>query len=270
MKNQHIFVGFHESRHIFAGFHESRLFNNTAKQGVYFWYVDDSFVTFGSELGCDHFQEKLNLLFTLEEKNHSLNFLDVLVEKEGTRFLTSIYWITTFIGQYICSNYFSQKTRKISFIKTSVHRAIMICPRTKLGSEINNIKQLFIENGYPADVLFSCINQKLANFATETTFGTEKSPSIPKLPWIGSVTSKFENQINKAITSCFYAVKLNVVYNTRVIIPSAKKYCVLTTQKQFCGLWIFMPMWSLVCQMHYMETSRKKETACSHEHQEEK
>ena len=144
--------------------------------------MDDSFVTFGSELDCDHFQEKLNLLFTLEEKNHSLNFLDVLVEKEGTRILTSIYWITTFTGQYICSNYFSQKTRKISFIKTSVHRAIMICSRTKLGSEINNIKQLFIENGYPADVLFSCINQKLANFATETTFGTEKSPVYLNCP----------------------------------------------------------------------------------------
>ena len=57
---------------IFVGFHESRLFDNTAKPGVYFRYVDDSFVIFGSELDCDHFQEKLNLLhpvlkFTIEE-----------------------------------------------------------------------------------------------------------------------------------------------------------------------------------------------------------
>ena len=47
---------------IFVGFHESRLFDNTAKPGVYFRYVDDSFVIFGSELDCDHFQEKLNLV----------------------------------------------------------------------------------------------------------------------------------------------------------------------------------------------------------------
>ena len=46
---------------IFVGFHESRLFDTT-KPGVYFRYVDDSFVIFGSKLDCYHFQEKLNLL----------------------------------------------------------------------------------------------------------------------------------------------------------------------------------------------------------------
>ena len=67
---------------IFVGFHESRLFDNTVKPGVYFRFVDDTFAIFGSELGCDHFQEKLNLLhqalkFTAEkEQNNSLNFLE--------------------------------------------------------------------------------------------------------------------------------------------------------------------------------------------------
>ena len=41
---------------IFVGFHESRLFNNTVKPGVYFRYVDDASVIFGSELECDRFQ----------------------------------------------------------------------------------------------------------------------------------------------------------------------------------------------------------------------
>ena len=36
---------------------------------------------------------------------------------------------------------------------------------------------------------------------------------------------------NKAITSCFYAVKPRVVYSTRVMLPSAKKDSVPTTQK---------------------------------------
>ena len=82
---------------IFMGFHESRLFYNTVKPGVYFRYVDDTFVIFSSQLGCNYFHEKLNLLhpalkFTAEkEQNNSLSFLDVLVEKEGTGFLTSVY-----------------------------------------------------------------------------------------------------------------------------------------------------------------------------------
>ena len=92
---------------IFVGFHESRLFENTTKPGVYFRCVDDTFAISASELDCDHFQRKLSLQhpalnFTVEkEQNNSLNFLDVLVEKEGTGFLTSIYRKPTSTGQYI-------------------------------------------------------------------------------------------------------------------------------------------------------------------------
>ena len=173
---------------IFLGFHESRIFNNTAKPGVSFRFVDDTFAIFGSGLGCDHFQEKLNLLhpalrFTVEkEQSNSLNFLGVLVEKEGTGFLTSIFRKPRFVGQYICWNSFSPETRKISLIKTSAYRALMIYSKTKLGSELNKIKQLLIKNGYPTDVLLSCINQKLASFAAERTFGPEKCPVYLKLP----------------------------------------------------------------------------------------
>ena len=222
---------------IFVGFHESRLFDNTVKPGVYFRFVDDTFAIFGSELDCDHFKGKLNLLhpalkFTVEkEQSNSFNFLDVLVEKDGTGFLTSAYRKPTFTGQYIRWNSFGPKTRKISLIKTLVHRALMICSKTKLGPELDKIKQLLIENGYPADVLLSCINQKLANFAAEKTFGPEKCPVYLKLPWIGNVSSKFENQINKAITSCFYSVKPRVVYSTRAMLPSAKNDSGPTTQK---------------------------------------
>ena len=198
--------------------------------------MDDSSVIFGSELDCDHFQEKLNLLdpalkFTIEkEQYNSLHFLDVLVEKDDTGFFTSIYRKPTFTGQYIRWNSFSPKTRKISLIKTLVLRALMICSKTKLGPELDKIKQLLIENGYSADVLLSCINKKLANFATEKSYGPEKCPVYLKLLWVGNVSSKFENQICKAITSCYYAVKPRLVYNTRIVLPSAKKDCVLTTQ----------------------------------------
>ena len=97
----------------------------------------------------------------------------------------------------------------------------MICSKTKMGSELDKIKQLLNENGYPADVLLFCINEKLANFAAEKTIGPEKCPVYLKLPWTGNVSSKFENQINNAIKSCFYAVKPRVVYSTRVMLPSA-------------------------------------------------
>ena len=58
----------------------------------------------------------------------------------------------------------------------------MICSKTKLGSELDKIKELHIENGYPVDVPLSCIYQKLANFTAEKAFGPEKCPVYLKLP----------------------------------------------------------------------------------------
>ena len=111
------------------------------------------------------------------------------------------------------------------------HRALMICSKTTLGSELDRVKQLLIENGYPDDVRISCIKQKLANFAAEKPCGPEKCPVYLKLPWIGNASSRFENQSNKAITSSVYAAKPRVVYNTTVMLPSAKKDSGPTTQK---------------------------------------
>ena len=75
----------------------------------------------------------------------------------------------------------AQRQPKISLIKTLVHRELMICSKTKLGSEHDKIKQLLIENGYPADVLLSCINQKLANFSAEKNVWSRKVPGLPEI-----------------------------------------------------------------------------------------
>ena len=110
----------------------------------------------------------------------------------------------------------------------------MICSKNKLGPELDKIKQMLIETGYPADVLLLCINQKVANLAAEQPFGRGKCPVYLKLPWICKVSSNFENQIIKAIISCYYAVKPRLVYNTRVMLPSAKKIAFLPLKKLCC------------------------------------
>ena len=60
--------------------------------------------------------------------------------------------------------------------------------------------------------------------------GRSYLPDDQTLPII-KVSSKSENQINKAITSCFYAVKPRVVYSTRAMPLSAKIDSVPATQK---------------------------------------
>ena len=104
---------------IFVGYQEAKLFNIAKRPLVYFRYVDDTFAVFNNEEDCNNFFIQLNSLhpslrFTYEkESNHSLPFLDVLVERHDSEFLTSVYRKPTFTGQYLRWNSFSPQKRKI-------------------------------------------------------------------------------------------------------------------------------------------------------------
>ena len=98
---------------IFVGYQEAKLFNIAKRPLVYFRYVDDTFAILNNEENCNTFSIHLNslhpsLLFTHEkESNHSLPFLDVLVESHDSEFLTSVYRKPAFTGQYLRWNSFS-------------------------------------------------------------------------------------------------------------------------------------------------------------------
>ena len=103
------------------------------------------------------------LQFTFEkEENDSLPFSDVLVEKCNTGFLTSVYRKHTFTGQYIRWNPFCPKQRKTS--QSLVHRALMICSKSKPHAELEKLKTIFLDNGYPEDVILSYTKEKIEVF----------------------------------------------------------------------------------------------------------
>ena len=91
---------------IFAGYQEKKLLIGNIQPLIYFRYVDDTFAMFQNEFNCNRFLKQLNsphqsLTFTYEkEVNGKLPFLDVLVEKSNTKFLTSVYQKPLFSGQY--------------------------------------------------------------------------------------------------------------------------------------------------------------------------
>ena len=78
--------------------------STTVKPGVYFRYVDNSFVIFDSELDCNHFQEKLNLLhpalkFTIEKEQKKLLAFSKCFGRERGHWIsyqhlqeTNFYW----------------------------------------------------------------------------------------------------------------------------------------------------------------------------------
>ena len=221
----------------FVGFHEERLFDCDQKPGVYFRYVDDTYTIFKTEAECDTFLKHLNCLhtalhFTFEkEENNSLPFLDVLVEKSDTGFLTRVYRKPTFSGLYTRWSSFCPKERKISLIKTLTHRALMICSKSKLDSELEKLTKIFLESGYPEDVFSVYIKEKIGNFSADVKFGPQKCPVYLKLPWIGESSLRFESQIKQAITNCFFAVDPRVVYSTKKALPSIQKKCAPPTRR---------------------------------------
>ena len=214
---------------IFVGYLESKLFESTTKPSLYHQYVDDTFAIFGSEDECTSFLDALNsmhsaLKFTFEKKeNAQLPFLDVLVEKSNEGFLTSVFRKPTFTGQYFRWDPFGPTKRKTNLIETLVHRALMICSKSKLQHELENISSILQNNGYPESIIQSIISKKIALFNRKPKEGPQKCPVYLKLPWIGKISLNFEKQTKIAINRCYQAVEPRIIFTTRKILPAIHK-----------------------------------------------
>ena len=183
---------------IFVGYYEEKLFSQTQKPPTYFRYVDDTFAIFDHEAEADEFLTKLNCLhpslrFTFEkEKDKCLSFLDVYVERTDIGFETNVYGKLTFTGQYLRWESISSLKRKINLISTLMHRALMICTKRRLNGEIERIKKILLDNGYPKNVINPQIATKIAQFSTLKRFGPEKCPVYLRVPWIGKPSTNLE------------------------------------------------------------------------------
>ena len=103
---------------IFVAFYEVDLLSKYMAPEMYFCYVDDTFCALGSETEASEFFSRLNnmhlaLRFTLEENNSILTFFDVLVCKETSILLTTVYRKPSFSGFYIHWDSFSPKSGRL-------------------------------------------------------------------------------------------------------------------------------------------------------------
>ena len=99
----------------------------------------------------------------------------------------------------------------------------MICSPCELKNELNKIRVLLEENGYPTAVINSVIKKKLSNASTSPVYGPKKCDVYIKLPWLGEKSEKFGHLISKAVVSTFNAVKVCPVFSSTPILPSSQK-----------------------------------------------
>ena len=218
---------------IFVGYYEIPCINSctsTSRPLMYKRYVDDCFAMFDDKRDAQEFLGKLNQLnpaleFTVEhEENQTLPFLDVNVHKERNgAFSTSIYRKPTFAGQYQHWNSFCPIQRKLNLIDLLIHRAINICSKLHIESELSNIRRILSENGYPIHIINQRIKRKLQLSAKNPIYGPKKCAVYLHLPYLG----EHSEQIAKAIRSCaekvFFSVSFRTVFSTKKILPKCRK-----------------------------------------------
>ena len=94
----------------------------------------------------------------MEEENKKLLFLDVLVERGESVFLTSVYRKPTSTRLYLSWNAFAPRSRKLTLIKCLSFRALNIYFDSDIEEELELIRDLFLSSEYPEEVIDDNIN----------------------------------------------------------------------------------------------------------------
>ena len=87
----------------------------------------------------------------------------------------------------------------------------MICTKRRLNGEIERIKKILPENGYPKNVISAQIAMKISQFSSFKRFGREKYPVYLRVLWIGKPSTNLEKEVKTAVGSCYGFVSTRFV-----------------------------------------------------------
>ena len=84
-----------------------------------------------------------------------------------------------------------------------------ICCDNKIKDALKAIKEIFINNGCPEEVIDDNINLTVTRFKDKNKiFGPPKCPVYFRLPWIGSASQSFAEKVASSVYRCYHAVKV--------------------------------------------------------------
>ena len=81
----------------------------------------------------------------------------------------------------------------------------MICTKRRLNGEIERIKKILLNNGFPKNVINAQIAKKIAQLPNLKRFDLEQCPAYLRVPWIGKPhikhsLRKVQSYINISVT----------------------------------------------------------------------
>ena len=99
-----------------------------------------------------------------------------------------------------------------------------ICSDSKIEDELNVIKEIFINKGYPEEDIDDNIKFTVTRLKNKNkTFGPPKCPVYFRLPCVGSASLFFAEKIASSVYRCYHAVNLRPIFTTRTAFNSTHK-----------------------------------------------
>ena len=146
-----------------------------------------------------------------------------MVEFKDDVFVTSVYRKPTFSGKYQRWDSFAPRSRKIALVDLIVDRAITICSSSTLSKELDNIRKIFQDSGYPIAVVNNTIKNKLLRSTSPKFQGPKKQPVYLCLPYKGIPSEMIAKRVRACVHATYNAVSLKVTFTTRQSLPSSYK-----------------------------------------------
>lgn len=174
-----------------------------------------------------------SIKFTIEiEERNALNFLDVRLERriDGS-IRRSVYRKSTWNGQYVHFESFVPLKQKRNLVRCLTKRAERICTEDTLKDELEFIRNIFIQNGYPMRFVekHMCLKQR----SNITTVG--KKPVYVSLPFKGDVhAERLTRRLTKAVQTTYFAANLVLSFHSVPIVKLRLKDRLPNCDASFC------------------------------------
>ena len=202
---------------------------------IYRRYVDDTFCLFKNKEHASLFLKHINkyhsnIQFTVEdESNNFLPFLDILIQKEGSNFSTSLYRKPTFTGLYTDFSTLSPNNYKVNLISMLVFRAFNICSSyINFHNELLKIKHTLAKNCYPSSLIDNVIkkffNERFSPSNKPLNSDRNKLRVVFCIPYLGQLSFRLRNSINKLMKCHYPDLKLQFLYKSPKRLSSLFKY----------------------------------------------
>ena len=161
------------------------------------------------------------------EENNKLPFLDCTVTRADNNFCTSVFRKGTFTG--LGTSFFSFCTFrfKINSIKTLLHRAFNVSSSfANLHIEFSFLKSFFYNNGFPSQLIESCIHKFLSSKydRNPTVSSAPKRQLFLSFPYFGSQSEKLIKELSTTLSNNYNSIDFKFILVNNFKIGSFFKY----------------------------------------------